>query len=436
MSATMIHYFSVELELCEPGAVLEPVETTDAAEANAHLDMRPARDHEGRWTMPATSVAGSMRDHLAKTHPGLAEEVMGFFAPDGAHPSSLRILGTRLVDDVRLLDEHSTAIDRHRGAAANRTLRHIQVLPEGARFEVFLRWDDPKFSQLEIVLEEIGRWRPFLGASVSSGHGACRVTQARHGVLDLGTAEGMLAFLTQGGPELAKTVAVAPVALADGARVEHLAFSFELASALHVGTGQTTGDKPKVATVFRRCDNPAISGRTLRGVFRSRAEFILRSVGVDACANDDCGSCVICTLFGHSADDPTSASVGLRSSLRFLDTVIVDAQVTRRSHVAIDRFTGGATPGLLFTDEVVDRGRFQVRVNRLGGTDEQWKLAEALLVLVAQDLHDGYVAIGGATTRGQGTVRLTSAQPEELANAQEAIKVLVDNVIAKSPEAL
>jgi len=435
MSTSTVHYFTVELELCEPGAVLEPVETDGAADVDAHLDMRPARDHEGRWTLPATSIAGSMRDHLARTHPELVEEVMGFFGPDGAHPSRLRILGTRLVDDVNLLDEHSTAIDRHRGAAANRTLRHIQVLPEDTRFEVFLRWDDPKSSQLAIVLEEIGRWRPFLGAGVSSGHGACRVTQARHGVLDLGTADGMLAFLTRGGPELARAVAVAPVPLAGGAGVEHLTFTFELASALHLGTGQTTGEKPRVATVVRRGDHPAISGRTLRGVFRSRAEFILRSVGVDACANDDCGRCVICILFGHSADDSTSASVGVRSSLRFLDAVITDAQVSRRSHVAIDRFTGGATPGLLFTDEVVDRGRFQVRVDRLGGTDDQWKLAEALLVLVAQDLHDGYVAIGGATTRGQGTVRLTSAQPVELATAQEAIKMLVDTLPAKSPEA-
>lgn len=435
MSTTAIHYITVELELTEPGAVLEPVEVDGAGEVEAHLDMRPVRDHEGRWTLPATSVAGSLRDHLARNDRDLVDEVMGVVGSDGARPSGLRILGTRLVGEADLCDEHSTAIDRHRGAAANRSLRHIQVLPEGTSFEVFLRWDDPEPSHLERVLQDIGRWRPVLGAGVSSGHGVCRVKQARHGFLDLGTAEGMLAFLTGGGPELVRTVATNPVPVSEGSAVDQILFAFELVSALHVGTGQTTEQKPYVATVVRRGETPTVSGRSLRGVFRSRAEFILRSVGVDACATVNCGRCVICLLFGHSADDPASASVGLRSALRFRDALITEAQVSRRSHVAIDRFTGGATDKLLFTEEVVDHGRFEVRIDRLRGTDDQWELARALLVLVAQDLSDGYVGVGGGTTRGQGTVRLTSAQPVELAEAQETVRMRVGDLSASPVEA-
>src|ERR1035437_7121293 len=270
MSTTMIHYLNIELELIEPGAVLEPVEADGSTDGAEHLDTRPARDHEDRWALPATSVAGSIRNHLAQTHPPeLIDRVMGFVRGDEAGASSFRILGTRLVGDrefpgdVELVDEHSTAIDRHRGAAANRTLRHMQVLPEGSRFEVFVRWDDPERSDLEAVLSEIGSWRPFLGAGVSSGHGACRVMEASQGFLDLSTSEGMLAFLTSGGPELVRAVAMAPIELTDGLRPEQVVFSFEVTSALHVGPGQTIGKDPEIATVVRRRGIPTASGRSL-----------------------------------------------------------------------------------------------------------------------------------------------------------------------------
>jgi CRISPR/Cas system CSM-associated protein Csm3 (group 7 of RAMP superfamily) len=71
--------------------------------------------------------------------------------------------------------------------------------------------------------------------------------------------------------------------------------------------------------------------------------------------------------------------------------------------VALDRVTGGARPGLLYTQQVVVAGHFRLRVEPLRPLRD----AElALLRASIADLHDGLVGIGGATTRGLGTVRV------------------------------
>ena len=81
----------------------------------------------------------------------------------------------------------------------------------------------------------------------------------------------------------------------------------------------------------------------------------------------------------------------------------VDVQ---RTHIAIDRFTGGVLPGPLYTMEALESGTFTRR--RWSGS-RRWIRAQgdeirAVFRLVLEDLDDGIIGIGGGIARGYGSV--------------------------------
>lgn len=143
-------------------------------------------------------------------------------------------------------------------------------------------------------------------------------------------------------------------------------------------------------------------------MLRSRAERICRVVGAKACDDEQqCGRCRPCRLFGFPKDERRQ-----RGKIAVEDAEITDHHTCLRPHVAIDRFTGGALDSALYHDEVLDAGRFHLRIGDLAEIDPTVRL---LLDAVINDLHHGYIGIGSRTTAGCGTVRVTSDwQPSNL----------------------
>ena len=153
-----------------------------------------------------------------------------------------------------------------------------------------------------------------------------------------------------------------------------------------------------------------VPGSSWRGLFRARAEFILRSCGIDACRSSDrtCGQCPTCGLFGWAPapDDPPERQ-GATGLVRFHDSVVSGERLDY-NHAPIDRFTGGAAEAKLF-----ERGSWRpgatltLTVEQVSTRRPVPGWARHLLALVARDLHDGLVGVGNSTTRGYGTVALT-----------------------------
>lgn len=143
---------------------------------------------------------------------------------------------------------------------------------------------------------------------------------------------------------------------------------------------------------------PALEGSSIKGVLRSRSEFILRSIGVAACdpsaVKGACGKCPVCLVFG---------SPGRRGVVAVRSAPVVGFVDEMRSHVAIDRVSGGARDHQLFNEELLAGGTFRLVVDAIGDVPAWVRL---LLLWVVRDLHDGLVGMAGRTTRGCGTVEL------------------------------
>jgi len=187
-------------------------------------------------------------------------------------------------------------------------------------------------------------------------------------------------------------------------------------------------------------DEPFIPGSSLKGMLRSYAEKICRSLRdhpVPVCLpyadpgkkeNPDekgqasCGlrfekhkkdnnlqtipsdrlydlSCPICRLFGShvfigrfSTADAYLTDGFRESSMPAFET---------RNGVAIDRFTGGTAGGALYDMEVLTRGDFQTSIEIRNF--ERWQLG--LIGLILRDMEEGLIRIGSLKSRGLGRIR-------------------------------
>jgi CRISPR/Cas system CSM-associated protein Csm3 (group 7 of RAMP superfamily) len=362
--------------------------------------------------------------------------------------------------------------------------------PAEERTEAHERADRAAKKRAETLERILATWRPVVGGSRGTGNGRGRLTAVRRRTLDLTDPADRRRWLLKGGPglfddadditrdvlgdraverEAAEREAAegtggaateragkdthAAQAGTEGPLLLGRVLAFDVVDALHIGTGRTA-EETETAGDGRRgtkrlllhrdhAGRPVVPGSTWKGLLRTQCEFILRSLGEDACAplslrtaraaDTDgatsaagadgatgaaetpnaagCDTCRVCRAFGHT---------GRRGRLVFLDSPLLapdttgsgspgPAQVTSRNHVALDRVTSGAADGALYTHEVVEEARVELRI-----LDEPPSPADAsppdpllldVLHLALYDLHTGALGVGHATTRGYGTLR-------------------------------
>jgi len=429
------------LKMVEPGAVTVP-----RPARQGEVDVEPDTDPWGRPQLPGTSLAGALRawvQHAAGE--AAADAWFGHLLEAGsggagvdAVASRVWVLGSRLVDEngadtdwAALVERWSTAISPERGAADAHTLRGERLLAAGARVEVFLRWDAADPADVDRLLSLLVGWRPLLGRGTSRGRGRCQVEALRQGTLHLDRPGDLLRWLTLDGPELVRDVATSQSSRAARVDVPNaggylVEVPMHVVGPLHVGAGGDArfGTDPatgrQVSALLAEDGAVVVPGASLKGVVRSRMEFILRSVRLQPapCLDGRCGWCWPCRVFGHGGGaDPRSDSVGVRSRVRFRDAAVVDAATRQRTHVAIDRFTGGALDQLLYTVDGVETGRFTLAVEAGAAgsgalTEPALQQFQALLRLVLADLDDRLVGIGAGTARGYGSVRVDTGSAE------------------------
>ncbi|MDV6011653.1 RAMP superfamily CRISPR-associated protein [Haloechinothrix sp. LS1_15] len=400
---------TVRLRMLSPGGV----GGTESSE-NSRNVLRLHRDPWGRPHLPGTTVAGNLRAHCRRTDTRLNDVFGSAGDGDTRRGSEIQVLGTVLRGSAETgmdtVIHTRTAIDRYRGAARNTSLHQVEQLPEGTEFDVVLRWNDPPSEQRGALLEAIRTWQPRFGRGVTYGAGRCVVVGLGVVDYDLTTRDGLHAWLQH--TETMPYPEPEPIDAASSAPTWVMDVDLEIVDGLHIGTGVASEaeghDGGTIARVKRDPHGqPVVPGSSLKGVLRSRAEYICRVVGAPLCGdtaeeNERGEPCRPCRIFGYTAG-PDAAR---RAAIAVHDAPIMDAVVEVRNHVAIDRFTGGARDQLLYRTELVVAGRFRIRVEELQRLDDTDRL---LLHAVVADLHDGLIGIGARTTAGQGTVRVADS---------------------------
>lgn len=434
MKATLI-----EVALTTRSAV--SVAAPERAVVKGEADLPVARDGWDQPVVPASGLLGSLRAAAQAQDPEMAARLFGsgLGSDDDSEstgsPSLVRALGTSLrLPDAPLQVRTQTAIDRTRGAAADRMLRGREHLPTGTQVHLYLALDDASAADEADLRELIDHWRPVIGGGRSTGFGRAQVSSARMLVLDLDQQQDLTRWLAASGPE---SFGEGPgwqamqVAASDGAPRGRMTLEVDLVttSDLRVGTGesqQTSADR-RAAALFRQDALPAVPGSSWKGLLRSRSEFVLRSLEVHVCDSTSrtgtCGCCPTCHLFGWIGQAGDAGAVAARALLTVHDSVVRAPDGSPpaeqvRDHVSIDRFTGGARRGALYSEQVVLPGaHLTLRVD-VPEAAADWALP--LLWAVLADVHEGFVGLGHGTTRGMGFVELR--QPQQLDGWRERLR--------------
>ena len=331
--------------------------------------------------------------------------------------------------------------------------------------------DDRKQQAQDAIREFVAAlrdWQVNIGGLRSAGLGRGSVDSISQGSYDISTDEGLEALLDsdstinflQGflsdssgaegaedfGSSTSRRWVNAPQASADKGWPLIMDFTLVDPLLVDVGEGQEVGAEDNSATAAADGKTPrkvrrsatVIRGTTWKGIFRSRCEYTLRTVGIDVCKSSEstCGRCPTCFLFGWSPAEGLGAEGrkegttgdGQRGLIAFLDSPVMRGSQRAKAgleipHVAIDRFTGGALPHALYTDHALaPHATVQLRIEALGRDLPDW--AGPLLWMAARDIHDGLEGVGNSTTRGYGTLKLvdTSAMDDALGNKADPLE--------------
>lgn len=196
-----------------------------------------------------------------------------------------------------------------------------------------------------------------------------------------------------------------------------LTYKLRTKSPLFIASGNDNSLDPsatdeKYIEVFRNGKlEPYIPGTSLKGVFRSRAERILKSGEEGSCdiiAKDECvpeksvksedgkkryeRSCPVCRLFGSKV---------LRSRVTVSDLYITgNYKVGERTCVGIDRITGSAKKGALYNMQYIEDTEFEGKMTIQNFEQYQLKL----LLMLFKDMNEGFITLGGLTSKGFGQV--------------------------------
>lgn len=440
---------AVTLHLSQRWAVGAVPDASDEVTMPVMVDhLGPAGGGGHRPYLPGTTLAGSLRAHLADgvRQRWLGEDPPGWEESGGAceySRSALRLLGSKADEAVVTAGRGVTRVAEHTAAAYDRSLRQEQFAGPG---EVVVCAEHDGLADREL-LDALWRWSPILGRGASTGMGQASVVGVRWVSLDLSTAAHLTWWLTGrrhawffGGepPPAPSAAGHLPIEATDedadgsppdeasggvraqgGAHRLLLDLHWEVIEPVHVGRGESEATTAQQTGGFERQHTLAsiltvgghglVPGSSWKGIFRHRIAFILRACGAD----DPTVERVQEFLFG---------STSRRGALVFADADLGVPGDLHRTHVPIDRFTGGAIEGGLHTVAAVPRAvRFRQAIETRSPIPPPLR---NLLLHVVADLSDGLIGVGRGTSRGYGRIRADGA-PRPVAVDLEAIGAAV-----------
>lgn len=422
-------------------------------------DLPLAVDGRGDPHVPGTSLAGPLRHWAARntTDPALVDRVFGPPMERGGsdgHAAWLTVLdgAVRLPPEARIERRDGVGIDRVWGVAAHHAKYERLVLPRGTRVALRLLLDLPPATEaapkawrfapdaglklLNLLLFALEQGEIRLGGGKTRGLGLV--------TLDKDTLEVQRHRLRHR-DELIKWLARVPVSgtLPDGTELLRPAPSLDVEVhweprgplMVKAGLDGATVDMLPLVSVLGGSAGEAaavLPGSSIKGALRSHAERVVRtllalhapelaapapSAFLDQLADPMVPA--VAELFGTTGQAGWLAALDVYQTghtipLHDYLAERFDGWGRRQVHVAIDRFTGGAADGALYSVLLPpDRGWEPMRLRLTLPRDPEEPAARpatALLLFALRDLAGGLVPLGFGSRRGMGDVAVAGAR--------------------------
>lgn len=317
------------------------------------------------------------------------------------------------------------AIDPATRTAEEKKKFDVELLAAGTRFklrfELLLPESEDESSRrlkaLAIALQGLERGEIGLGARKRRGFGQCRIvdgwTVIRYDVR--GRRSDLVAWLKGERPHPKQDTQIAPLFGLTEQDVEldkrnrlTMRATFALDGSLLIRSGSGDLNAPDAVHLHSRRNGkhvPILSGTSLAGALRARALRIANTFAPEK------GWSYVEKLFGMRLK-PGEKKRNLTASR----LIVHEAEIRRpvepalvQSRVKIDRFTGGAYPTALFSEQPIfakDDTEITIKLELLSPEDHQ----VGLVLLLLKDLWTGDLPLGGESSVGRGRLRGKDAQ--------------------------
>jgi len=391
-----------------------------SGESGGVLDMPLLRDPgDGRPMITGATLAGALRAYLAKSDPKAAEELFGVVTAGESRESWVRVGNARLIDaDTNTIVRDGVGINPVNRAASAKLKYDLELLEAGTTFvfdlELLLPQGGSNYEDLmkKAISGLNGSIR--LGKRKRRGFGKVKIQSGKVWKYDL--PKDLIRWLESPKSEASEEWKKIDLAqLSSPAVAAFQDFQVELTctlesslliravpSAIDPGTKNLPDQEMIRAsrTVKRngrieRQTQMIIPGTSLAGVLRARLERIANTLKPGS------GKEWASRLFGEGHQ----SNGAFHSSRIWVDeTVIEQPNEWVHTRVKIDRFTGGAAHGALFSEGLLlpsEKTSFTLKFHLDGADKEEARM----LLLLVKDLWTADLPVGGEAGVGRGRLR-------------------------------
>ncbi|MEH2199856.1 RAMP superfamily CRISPR-associated protein [Nostoc sp.] len=433
--------------------VLDTPTCLGSGDADGDTDLVLLRDSkEDKALLMGSSIAGALRNYLREYkngYSGTEESLLfgGLRSDEEGEQSPLIVNDALSRENIKAELRDGVKINSVTRTAEPGAKYDLEFLEAGTNFDLYFELlidaennKEQLVRELAIALQGLENGEISLGMKKHRGFGRCKVNNWQVQQFDLQKYDERIAWLTF---EHWSTGLLANYQLYDsienalgvsvdaGDKRDRLTIqaTFTLASPLLIRSGQASADKaPDVVHLKSRRDGelqPVLSGTSLAGVLRHRAERIVNTLQKNTSIIDE--------IFGvdFSKDKTKKAKA---SRLIVHESVIKETTDLVQNRIAIDRFTGGALHGALFNEQpIFGSDKTEMKL--------EWELRQpkaheiGLLLLLIKDLWTGDLPVGGTSSIGRGRLQgkkatITLASENKVWNITQASKkepLTIDN---------
>ena len=410
-----------------------------SGDADSPTDMPLLRDSISQHALlTGSAIAGALRNYLrdyehnygaAESQSDLATLLFGAIRREDDGDQSPLIVYDAISSTVPTIElRDGVKIDSKTGTASDKAKYDLEVLAAGTefplQFELLIdqQADQNKLLQaLAIALQGLETGEIALGMKKRRGFGRCKVSQWQVWNFDLTDPAQSRQWLeydhwTPGllsePPARQSSILTALSVNALSVNLDELKdkrdrftvqATFTINGSLLIRSGQASmGRAPDVVHLksYRNGElKPVLSGTSLAGVLRHRAERIINTLA----PSSDGPNSLISDLFGDVKEKTKTAQ---SSRLIVQEAEIENTCDLVQNRIAIDRFTGGALHGALFDEQPIFGGELTICLE----VRKPKHCEMGLLLLLLKDLWTGDLPIGGESSIGRGRLQGKSAK--------------------------
>lgn len=450
ISTPIYHQALVEIESTTPHGV-------HAGHGDITHDVLLVRDANGLPYLPATGLAGVLR-HLCQQKFGadIEQALFGYARGNDGQTSRIQLTSGVVHDSANrpceslidlspgdelldlLLQEKPLVRQRVRlneqGSAVHTGKFDVTCIPAGVRYSFFIGyWSDSELQgYFEELLQLLGSVGFRLGHGTRSGHGAFKVNRLDYARWDLTTKEGRNGY-QQRSRSRAERHGLSPYILAEDQNLLKVDIKLTAESGWRIGGGEQAFSDPdangrlpdllpqsevcvlwKQNTAHLEFKKAVVPASAVKGALAHRfayhyrcltGQFLTHSGQLSELEANNLQLEGVRELFGFASDG--DAATGAAGKLLLDDIYLETPVVARQTHNKIDHFTGGVINGALFEEEYFWQTPLVLSLRILQADSLSSQSREALKRTL-DDLCEGFLPLGGGSSRGLGAFVATS----------------------------